>query len=92
MDEDPKSVKGLHEETGIPQKTLYFYLHNFVRLGVDVTKKTGRISLYSFNYVYWSVLKEFASALQDYDKARLVPRDALLVKIYKDSVLFKSLR
>lgn len=92
LDEDPKSVKELHEETSIPLKTLYFYLHDLTRLGVAVTNKTGRPSLYSFNYVYWGVLKEFVSALQDYDKSRLVPRDALLIKIYKDSVLFKSLR
>jgi hypothetical protein len=30
--------------------------------------------------------------MQEYDKARLVPREGLLIKIYKDSVLFKSLR
>jgi hypothetical protein len=57
-----------------------------------VTTRKRKHSLYSFNYVYWGALKDFVSALQEYDKSRLVPRDALLIKIYKDSVLFKSLR
>jgi len=92
LDQSAKSAKELHEETGIPLKTVYFYLHDFARLGVVVTTRTGRPSLYSFNYVYWGALKGFVSALQEYDKARLVPREALLIKTYKDGVLFKSLR
>jgi len=92
LDQSTKSAKKLHEETGIPLKTAYYYLHDFARLGVIVTTKKGKSQLYSFNYVYWSALKDFVSALQEYDKSRLVPRDALLIMVYKDNVLFKSLR
>jgi hypothetical protein len=92
LDHSTKSAKELHEQAEIPLKTVYYYLHDLARLGVVVTTKKGINSLYSFNYVYWGALKDFVSALQEYDKARLVPRDALLIKIYKDSVLFKSLR
>jgi hypothetical protein len=92
LGESPKSAKELHEETGIPLKTVYYYLHDFARLGIVVPTKKGKLSNYTFNNVYWSALKDFVSALQEYDKARLVPREGLLIKIYKDSVLFKSLR
>jgi len=92
LDQSTKSAKELHEETGIPLKTVYYYLHDLARLGVAVTTRKGKHSLYSFNYVYWGALKDFVSALQEYDKSRLVPREALIIKIYKDSVLFKSLR
>ncbi len=92
LDQSTKSAKELHEDTGIPLKTVYYYLHDFARLGVVVTTRKGRSSLYSFNYVYWEALKNFVSPLQEYDKARLVPRDAMLIKIYKDGVIFKSLR
>ena len=92
LDHSTKSAKELHEQAAIPLKTVYYYLHELARLGVVVTTKKGKGSLYSFNYVYWGALKDFVSALQEYDKTRLVPRDALLIKIYKDSVLFKSLR
>ena len=34
MGESPKSVKELHEETGIPLKTVYYYLHDLARLGI----------------------------------------------------------
>jgi predicted transcriptional regulator len=92
LDDRTKSAKELHEQAGIPLKTIYYYLHDLARLGVVVTTWDGKRSLYSFNYVYWGALKDFVSALQEYDKARLVPRDALLIKIYEDGVLFKSLR
>jgi len=92
LNQSAKSAKELHEKAGIPLKTVYYYLHDLARLGVVVTTNKGKSSLYSFNYVYWGALKDFVSALQEYDKARLVPRDALLIKIYKDGVLFKSLR
>jgi hypothetical protein len=92
LDQSTKSAKELHAETGIPLKTVYYYLHDFARLGVVVPTKSGKHSIYSFNYVYWNALKDFVSALQEYDKARLVPRDALLIKIYEDGVLFKGLR
>lgn len=92
LDHSTKSAKELHEQAAIPLKTVYYYLHELARLGVVVTTKKVKSSLYSFNYVYWGALKDFVSALQEYDKARLVPRDALIIKIYKDSVLFKSLR
>jgi len=89
---DPKSIKELQRETGIPLKTLYYYLQNLSRLSVVVKIKKGKGYLYSFNYLYWGALKDFVSDLQEYDKVHLVPRDALLIKIYDDSVLFKSLR
>lgn len=92
LDDSKKSPKELHKQARVPLKTVYYYLHDLTRLGVVVITMKGKRSLYSFNYVYWSALKDFVSALQEYDKVRLVPRDALLIKIYEDGVLFKSLR
>jgi DNA-binding transcriptional ArsR family regulator len=92
LGEEPKSVKELQRETGIPLKTVYYYFQDFSRLGVVIETNGRKGRLYSFNFTYWPELKDFVVALQEYDKARLVPREGLTIKIYQDGVLFKSLR
>ena len=92
LDQIPKSLEALAEETGMPSDTLYGYLKGFLRQGVVKRSKEGKAYLYSFNYILWSELKDFAAALMEYRALRLVPRDALLIKSYRSSVLFKSIR
>lgn len=43
------------------------------------------------SYIVWPELKDL-TALLEYQVLRLVPREALLIKSYENSVLFKSLR
>jgi predicted transcriptional regulator len=92
LEETPKSLEDLAAETGTPSDTLYGYLKGFLRVGVVSRTKQGKAYLYSFNFKLWPELKDFVTALQEYQVLRLVPREALLIKSYRDSVLFKSLR
>ncbi len=92
LDDRLKSVEDLAEELGIPSETIYYYLQGFLRLGVVSRSKHGRAYHYSFNYIVWRELKDFVAALLEYQVLRLVPREALLIRSYGDSVLFKSLR
>ena len=87
-----KSVEMLEEETGIPRKTIYRYLKDFIRLGAVKRTKKDRAYLYSLNEIIWPEIEGFVAALQEYQALRLVPREALLLKSYRDSVLFKSIR
>lgn len=86
-----KSVEVLEEETGIPRKTIYRYLKDFIRLGAVKSTKKGRDHLFSLNEILWPEIAGFSSALQEYQATRLVPREALIIKSYEDGVLFKSL-
>jgi len=61
-------------------------------VGVVSRFKQGKAYLFSFNYIVWPELKDFVTSLQEYQILRLVPREALLIKSYGISVLFKSLR
>ncbi len=92
IDDEQRSIDALENETGIPKKTIYRYLKDFIHLGAIRRSKQGRTYLYSFNYILWPDLKEFVTALMEYQARRLVPREALLIKSYGDSVLFKSIR
>ncbi|MCX6675133.1 MAG: MarR family transcriptional regulator [Methanothrix sp.] len=92
LDQTPKSLDALAAETGIPSDTLYVYLKGFLRIGVVSRTRQGKAYLYSFNFKLWPELKDFVTALQEYQVLRLVPREALLIKSYADSVLFKSIR
>lgn len=92
IDGGQKSVDALEQETGIPKKTIYRYLKDFIRLGTIRRSKQGRTYLYSFNYTLWPELKDFVTALMEHQAWHLVPRDVLLIKSYGDSVLFKSIR
>ena len=92
LDRSPKGLEALAEETGISRDTVYYYLQGFLRLGITSRSKEGKAYLYSFNYILWQNLKDFITALQEYQVLRLVPREALLIKSYEDNVLFKSLR
>ncbi len=92
IDGGQRSVEALENETGIPKKTIYRYLKDFIRLGAIRRSKQGKTYLYSFNYILWPELKNFVTALLEYRSAYLVPREALLIKGYGDSVLFKSIR
>jgi predicted transcriptional regulator len=92
LDRSPKGLETLAEETGISSDTVYYYLQGFLRLGISSRYKEGKAYLYSFNYILWKDLKDFITALLEYQILRLVPRDALLIKSYEDNVLFKSLR
>ena len=87
-----KSVEMLEEEAGIPRKTIYRYLKDFIRLGAVKRTKKDRAYLYSLNEIIWPEIEGFVAALQEYQAMRLVPREALLIKSYRDSVLFKSIR
>jgi predicted transcriptional regulator len=92
LDQTPKSLNALASETGIPSETLYGYLKGILWLGVVSRTRQCKAYRYSFNYLLWSELKDFVTSLQEYQVLRLVPREALLIKNYGDSVLFKSIR
>ena len=92
LDHQPKSLGTLAKETGIPSDTVYYYLQDFRSLGVVSRSKKGEAYFYSFNYVVWKDLKDFVASFLEYQVLQLVPREALLIKNYGDSVLFKSLR
>lgn len=92
LDSSQKSLEALAEETGISSDTIYYYLQGFLHLGITSRSRKERAYLYTFNHILWRDLKDFISSLQEYQVLRLVPREALLIKSYEDSVLFKSLR
>jgi hypothetical protein len=92
LDRTPRSLEALAMETGIPSDTLYGYLKGFLWVGVVSRFKQDKAYLFSFNYIVWPELKDFVTALQEYRVLRLVPREALLIKNYGTSVLFKSIR
>jgi hypothetical protein len=92
LDRTPRSLEALAVETGIPSDTLYGYLKGFLWVGVVSRSQKGKAYLFSFNYIVWPELKDFVTALQEYQVLRLVPREALLIKNYGTSVLFKSIR
>ena len=87
-----KSVQVLEEETAIPKKTIYRYLKSLLRLGAVKRTKKDRAYLYSLNKIVWPEIEDFVAAIQECQVLRLVPREALLIKSYGDSVLFKSIR
>jgi hypothetical protein len=92
LDRTPRSLEALAMETGIPSDTLYGYLKGFLWVGVVSRSRQGKAYLFSFNYIVWPELKDFVTSLQEYQVLRLVPREALLIKSYGTSVLFKSMR
>jgi hypothetical protein len=92
LDRTPRSLEALAMETGIPSDTLYGYLKGFLWVGVVSRSRQGKAYLFSFNYIVWPELKDFVTSLQEYQALRLVPSEALLIKSYRDSVLFKSIR
>lgn len=92
LDRTPKSLETLAIETGIPIDTLYGYLKGFLWVGIVSRSRQGKAYHFSFNYIVWPELKDFVTSLQEYRVLRLVPREALLIKSYENSVLFKSLR
>ena len=92
LDQTPRSLEALALETGIPCDTLYGYLKGFLWVGIVSRSKQGKAYLFSFNYIVWPELKDFVTSLQEYQVLRLIPREALLIKNYGNSVLFKSLR
>ncbi len=92
MGSSQKSLETLAKETGISSDTVYYYLQDLLSLGIVSRSKEGKAYFYSFNYIIWPELKEFVTALLKYQILRLVPREALLIKGYESSVLFKSLR
>jgi predicted transcriptional regulator len=92
LDRTPKSLETLALETDIPSDTLYGYLKSFLWVGIISRSRHGKAYLFSFNYILWPELKEFVTSLLEYQVLRLVPREALLIKSYENSVLFKSLR
>jgi len=91
LSHDPKSAKELEKETAISLKTIYFYLQDLGTLGIVKKMRRGRGYLYLFNYTFWGELKDFAAALLEFEKTSLVPREGMLIKSYKDNVLFKSM-
>ncbi|WP_348305227.1 helix-turn-helix domain-containing protein [Methanothrix sp.] len=90
--QNPKSLKALARETGISSDTVYYYLQGFLQLGLTSRSMESKAYLYSFNYILWKDLMDFVSSLLEYQVLRLVPSEALLIKSYGDSVLFKSIR
>ncbi|MEI6104678.1 MAG: helix-turn-helix domain-containing protein [Methanothrix sp.] len=92
IESEQKSVQVLEEETAIPKKTIYRYLKSLLRLGAVKRTKKDRAYIYSLNKIIWPELKDFVTLLQEYQVLRLVPRDALLIRSYENSVLFKSPR
>jgi hypothetical protein len=70
--------------------TVYYYLQGFLNLGVTSRSRESKAYLYSFNYILWKDLMDFVSSLQEYQILAMVPREALLIKSYGDSVLFRA--
>jgi predicted transcriptional regulator len=87
-----KSVQVLEEETAIPKKTIYRYLKSLLLLGAVKRTKKDRAYLYSLNKIFWPEIEDFVVAILEYQALSLVPSEALLIKSYGDSVLFKSIR
>lgn len=85
-------VVALEKETGIPKKTIYRYLKGLLRLGAVKRTKKNSVYLYSLNRILWPEIEKFVAALREYQALSFVPREALLIKSYNDSVLFKSIR
>jgi predicted transcriptional regulator len=92
LGKSPRSLEALAEETSISSDTVYYYLQGLRPLGIVSRSMQGKAYLYSFNYIIWPELKDFVTTLLEYQVLRLVPRDALLIRIYENSVLFRSLR
>lgn len=92
IESEQKSVQVLEEETAIPKKTIYRYLKSLLRLGAVKRTKKDRAYLYSLNKIVWPEIEDFVAAILEYQALRLVPSEALLIKSYKGSVLFKSIR
>ncbi len=92
LGQSPRSLEALTEETGISSDTVYYYLQGFRSLGIVSRSMQGKAYLYSFNYIIWKELKDFMTALREFQVLLLVPRDALLIRSYENSVLFKSLK
>jgi biotin operon repressor len=92
LGQSPRSLEALAEETGISSDTVYYYLQGFRPLGIVSRSRQGKAYLYSFNYIIWPDLKDFVTALQEFQVLRLVPRDALLIRSYENGVLLKSLK
>ena len=92
LDQTPRSLDGLAAETGIPVDTLYGYLKGFLRVGIVSRSRQGKAYCYTFNFKLWQELKDFVNALLEYQVLCLVPREALIIKSYEDSVIFKSIR
>ena len=92
LDQNPRSLEALAAETGIPGDTLYGYLKDLLWVGIVSRTRHGKAYLFSFNFIFWPELKDYVTSLLEYQVLRLVPREALLIKSYKTSVLFKSLR
>lgn len=92
LDQIPRRLNDLASVTGIPADTIYGYLKGFLGVGVVSRTKRGKAYLYSFNFKLWTELKDFVIALREYQVLHLVPREALLIKSYGDSVIFKSVR
>jgi len=92
IESEQKSVQVLEEETAIPKKTIYRYLKSLLRLGAVKRTKKDRAYLYSLNKIVWPEIEDFVAAILEYQALRLVPGEALLIKSYKGSVLFKSIR
>jgi len=92
LGQSPRSLEALAEETGISSDTVYYYLQGFRSFGIVSRSRQGKAYLYSFNYIIWPELKDFVTALREFQVLRLVPRDALLIRNYENSVLFRSLR
>ena len=92
LGQSPRSLETLAEETGISSDTVYYYLQGLRPLGIVSRSRQGKAYLYSFNYIIWPELKDFVTALLEFQVLRLVPREALLIRSYENSVLFKSLK
>lgn len=92
LDRTPRSLEALAASTGIPGETLYSYLKGFLWLGVVSRSKKDKAHLFAFNFILWPELREFVTSFQEYQILCLVPREALLIKCYRNSVLFKSSR
>ncbi len=91
LDQSQKGVEELSRETGIPRKTIYYYLKDLQRIGIVKKSKSGKKGLYSFNNIFWGELKDFVTSLQEYQEKQLISREALLIKSYRDGILFKSI-
>ena len=75
LGQSPRSLETLAGVTGISSDTVYYYLQGFRSLGIVSRSMQGKAYLYSFNYIIWPKLKDFVTALREFQVLRLVPRE-----------------
>lgn len=93
LDTNFKSADNLSKVANIPRKTIYYYLKWFRDLNIVKLKFINKNQyIYSFNYKLWPELKRFVEQFVAHEVLKKIPAQAVLIKDYGSSTLFKSTR